>query len=92
MRGKHGAELTLNTIIIAALVLLLLVVLVMIIVGFFGDTVPQFGNFVTCEGRGGQCSTQKCQPGEQTLWRFGGCGGENKLGADYCCIPPENPA
>ena len=91
MRGKHGAELTLNTIIIAALVLLLLVVLVMIIVGFFGDTVPQFGNFVTCQGRGGQCY-QQCQVGEQKLWRFGGCGGEDYLGADYCCIPPENPA
>jgi len=58
---------------------------------FFGDTVPQFGNFVTCQGRGGQCY-QQCQVGEQKLWRFGGCGGENKLGADYCCIPPENPA
>lgn len=83
-KGKKGTEITFNTIIIAILVLIVLVVMVLILTGAFGDIVPQLGSQMTCEGREGNCK-DPCDEGEYKIYKFGGCGEDNK--PNYCCIP-----
>ncbi len=91
--NKKGAELGLNTIIVAALGLVVLVVLISFFTGFFGDFASQirslFGQTTpgeiarTCSYKGGTCVAQgQCQ-GEILPTPQGGWKGE---GCSICCV------
>ena len=59
LKNKSGAELTLNTIVIAALVVLILVIVTMVFMGQFGQFTDSVGD---CRNRGGEIrSAEECR-------------------------------
>ena len=83
-KEKKGIELSLNTIVIAILVMIVLFVVVLILTGAFADIVPKLDSFMSCDGRGGHCSIEKCE-GETSIYKYHECGKDNK--EEYCCFP-----
>lgn len=91
--NKKGAELGLNTIIVAALGLVVLVILIGFFSGFFGDFTAKIRSLFeqttpeeiakTCSYQGGTCMAQgQCQgkslPTPQGGWKGEGC--------SICCV------
>lgn len=74
---KKGAELTLNTIIIAALVLLVLIILAFILLRGSGSAIEG----TKCESNKGKCVSNSCEDGYMPSFAFT-C--EEKL---TCCMP-----
>ncbi len=56
MKSKHGAELTLNTVIVAALAIIVLIVLIVI---FLQGTQKGTTTFFDCASRDGDCMTSE---------------------------------
>ncbi len=83
-KDKKGVEMSLNTIVIAILVLIVLIVVVLILTGAFADIVPKLDSFMSCKGRGGDCSTEKID-GQTCIYKYHECGKNNK--EEYCCFP-----
>ena len=84
-KEKKGIELSLNTIVIAILVMIVLFVVVLILTGAFADIVPKLDSFMSCDGRGGHCSREKCE-GETSIYKYHECGKDNNPDK-YCCFP-----
>lgn len=83
-KDKKGVEITFNAIIIAVLVLIVLVVVIMIFTGMFSDIVPGLDSFMSCKGRGGDCSNSKID-GQTCIYKYHECGKDDK--EQYCCFP-----
>ena len=79
-RNKLGAELTLQTVIIAVLVILVLIVLIYIL---FKGTNPFIGGVTSCTDRGGSClESQSCISSGGSVYRMGSC-----TDGQVCCLP-----
>jgi len=81
-RNKLGAELTLQTVIIAVLVILVLIVLIYIL---FKGTNPFIGGVTSCADRGGSCVSdpQSCTGSGGSVYRMGNCPNSGEV----CCLP-----
>lgn len=79
--NKKAQGLPITTIIIAILALLVLVVIILI---FTGKVRVFGGELVSCEGKGGFCTSAKnCQFGYQTELKETDCKGDKPT----CCLP-----
>jgi amino acid transporter len=87
LSNKRGAELTMNTIIIAVLVLLVLVIILLI----FNKTARNFFLGTSdCEGKEGRtCQYEKCNIGETNAFS-GNPQCETKYGKGYVCCEQES--
>jgi hypothetical protein len=87
-RNKHGAELTMNTIIIAVLVLLVLVVIILI---FNKSARNFFLGTSNCEGTVGRTCKTACEQGESAMFS-GNPQCETKYGKGYVCCQEDRSA
>jgi hypothetical protein len=81
-RNKLGAELTLQTVIIAVLVILVLVVLLYIL---FKGTIPFIPAISNCADKGGSCmsDSQSCISSGGSVYRMG----SSCANGEVCCLP-----
>ncbi len=78
--NKRGQGLPITTVIIAIMAMLVLVVIILIFTGkirVFG------GELVSCSGKGGFCTAEKCAFGYQTALQETDCKSPKK----NCCLP-----
>jgi len=86
LKNKRGAELTMNTIIIAVLVIIVLIVLVLI----FNKSVRNFFLGTSgCLGKEGRSCLDSCPTGSTNVFS-GNPECESKYGAGYICCETEN--
>jgi hypothetical protein len=80
LRQKQGAELTMNTVIIAVIVIIVLIVLVLIFTKGAGGF---FKGVSSCADRGGSCvsDSQSCTSSRGSVYSLGKCE------SGVCCIP-----
>lgn len=93
MKNKK-ADITLETIVIAALVLVVLVILIFIAYKYIWGGANQVGGLSSCQSRGGLCSSKtECdnKPEHTSFWKLGGCPSTKGGSDDYCCIPNKGP-
>lgn len=81
-KDKKGVEMTFNAIIIGILVMIVLVIIIVILTGAFADIVPGLDNFMSCTGRGGECSISKLE-GHNCIYKYHECSDND----EYCCFP-----
>ncbi len=86
LRNRHGAELTMNTIIIAVLVLIVLVVIIVI---FNKSARNFFLGTSNCEGEAGRSCKTVCEQGESNVFS-GNPQCETKYGKGYVCCQQES--
>jgi hypothetical protein len=92
LKNKRGAELTMNTIIIAVLVIIILIVLVLI---FSKSAQNFFLGTSDCKAKGGMCRTDQCDTGETNHF----AGNPSCKSGEICCVkastllgtPDDNP-